>query len=152
MPLTEFTCPNGHGFSANAKLRARCPECGAMARKFGPKPDLKPDVKPEPEPEPDNKPDNDPEPEPKVKAEPEPPVKKTPKIIRRGKTREHRVVAKPAAKTVVTKTRGIIKHKKVSGKTAPVVRGKPRGSKEHKVTATGQNRPYWHDVSDKYWG
>lgn len=29
---TEFSCPNGHSFTANAKLRARCPTCGAMAR------------------------------------------------------------------------------------------------------------------------
>lgn len=30
----EFTCPSGHTFNANAKIRARCPECGKMARRF----------------------------------------------------------------------------------------------------------------------
>lgn len=30
---TAFTCPNGHNFTANAKLRARCTECGALARR-----------------------------------------------------------------------------------------------------------------------
>ncbi len=29
----EFTCPDGHTFKANAKLRARCNECGKMARR-----------------------------------------------------------------------------------------------------------------------
>lgn len=34
MPLeTSFTCPNGHAFTANAKIRARCPSCGTLARK-----------------------------------------------------------------------------------------------------------------------
>lgn len=30
---TAFTCTNGHSFTANAKLRARCPQCGQLARK-----------------------------------------------------------------------------------------------------------------------
>lgn len=31
-----FTCPDGHTFNANAKLRARCPDCGKLARRgFG---------------------------------------------------------------------------------------------------------------------
>jgi hypothetical protein len=29
----EFTCPNKHPFKAVAKLRARCPNCGLMARR-----------------------------------------------------------------------------------------------------------------------
>lgn len=28
-----FTCANGHNFRANAKIRARCPQCGSMARR-----------------------------------------------------------------------------------------------------------------------
>jgi predicted nucleic acid-binding Zn-ribbon protein len=28
-----FLCTNGHSFTANAKIRARCPSCGAMARR-----------------------------------------------------------------------------------------------------------------------
>lgn len=40
MPIlqTEFTCPNSHTFNANAKIRARCPTCGQMARKDFTKP------------------------------------------------------------------------------------------------------------------
>lgn len=30
----EFTCSNGHKFTANAKSHSRCPECGKMARRF----------------------------------------------------------------------------------------------------------------------
>lgn len=35
MPVMDnpFTCTNGHSFRANAKVRARCPDCGAMARR-----------------------------------------------------------------------------------------------------------------------
>jgi hypothetical protein len=29
----EFVCPDGHSFNANAKIRARCPECGKSARR-----------------------------------------------------------------------------------------------------------------------
>lgn len=29
----EFNCPDGHIFKANAKIRARCPDCGKMARR-----------------------------------------------------------------------------------------------------------------------
>lgn len=37
MPISNsFTCPSGHTFNAVAKLRARCPDCGLMARReFG---------------------------------------------------------------------------------------------------------------------
>ena len=30
---TEFTCSNGHKFTAIAKLRSRCPSCGIMTRR-----------------------------------------------------------------------------------------------------------------------
>jgi hypothetical protein len=30
---TPFTCGNGHSFIANAKLRAKCPDCGVLARR-----------------------------------------------------------------------------------------------------------------------
>lgn len=35
MPIMDnpFACPNGHSFRANAKIRARCPKCGATARR-----------------------------------------------------------------------------------------------------------------------
>ena len=35
MPIMDnpFLCSNGHSFKANAKIRARCPNCGAMARR-----------------------------------------------------------------------------------------------------------------------
>jgi len=34
MPVIyDFTCSNGHSFKANAKIRARCPECGITARR-----------------------------------------------------------------------------------------------------------------------
>lgn len=34
----EFSCPDGHKFTANAKIRARCPECGKQSRRtYAPK-------------------------------------------------------------------------------------------------------------------
>ena len=35
MPILDnsFTCTNGHSFTANAKVRARCPQCGALTRR-----------------------------------------------------------------------------------------------------------------------
>jgi len=146
MPLsTDFTCPNGHEFKANAKLRARCPECGQMARRFG-------GTKRTEEP-PKVDPPETPEVTPPVKTESEPPpVKQQPKIIRRGRTREPKVVTKAARKTVVNKNAGgIVKHKKVTSKAIPNVTGKPRGNREHKVAAEGSDKPYWHGVAERYW-
>lgn len=51
MPIldNEFTCPNNHVFKANAKIRARCPQCGQMAKRdflpVKPSDDTKPVVK-----------------------------------------------------------------------------------------------------------
>jgi len=143
MPLTDFTCPNGHDFKANAKLRARCPECGSMARRFGAS--HKPPEVPKPESTPDpTKEELSPvEPE----SVPEPP-KPTVKIVRRGRVRNI-TVAKPKPRTVVKKT-GLITHKKVRSSNPPVVKAKPRGNREHKVVEAGRDRPFWHDVADKY--
>jgi hypothetical protein len=34
----EFKCPDGHSFNANAKVRARCPDCGKIGRRtYAPK-------------------------------------------------------------------------------------------------------------------
>src|SRR5450759_5406715 len=54
MPLMEtpFHCSNGHSFTANAKLRTRCPECGVSTKRSFEKvidkvvETVKPDVKP----------------------------------------------------------------------------------------------------------
>lgn len=146
---TPFTCPNGHAFTANAKLRTRCPECGAMARRtFETK--NTPDPKTEPEtPEVPPTPENPPKP-----PEPKKPVVK---VLRRGRS-SSTLEKKPTKKMpkavvpVVAKKNGIVSHKKLKKAVVPSVRGKPKGNREHKVAATvGENRPYWHDVAEKYW-
>lgn len=153
MAVNDFTCPNGHPFKAIAKLRARCPECGVMARRsFGgsksetpeaPKP---PESRREPETPTGHEEDNSPPEETKGDS---PPPKEV-KVLRRGRTREHKQVAKKAAPLKSIKTHGIVTHKKVAGRVAPIVKGKPRGNKEHKIDRPDSNRPFWHNVADKY--
>lgn len=146
MPLLDntFVCPNGHQFNANAKIRARCPECGQLAkRNFEAK-----------------------EPEPKVAATP---ITEKPKIkhtimLRQGKPRMARVKTKhtvkaepvktepvktepvktepaksmakrsipkvkPKAKATVTKTKavagGLVKTQRVRGVAIPSIKRKP---------------------------
>lgn len=146
---TPFTCPNGHSFTANAKLRARCPECGTMARKsFG---SIK-DPKPEPHEEPETDPQENPPKEPVKESKPQI------KVLRQGRTREKKApvrMARPKEKPVARKpviTGGIIKKKRLVKSEIPNVRAKPHGNREHKVAATiGKDKPYWHQVAEKYW-
>lgn len=106
----EFTCPDGHTFRANAKLRARCPECTKMARRVTKsKIDVvttNPIVNPEPV---ENKPT---EPEPKSE-----PVARTVELVRRGRSR---LMPTPAKKPAVTTKR----------KTPPRVNGRFVSSKK----------------------
>lgn len=154
----EFTCPNNHKFVANAKLRARCPECGQMARRpFGERKvvktsDSEPGVKERLE-STRTKPDKEPEEQETESDEPSP--KKQVKVLRAGRTREQKVVvhhmAKPKLKSSlkIKSANGLIKHKKVIRRAIPSVNLKPRGNREHKIIPGG-DRPYWHDVADKY--
>lgn len=144
MPLsTPFTCPKGHSFTANAKLRARCPECGTMARKsFNSSKGEPPDPA---EPPPSNRIDPV-----AVGTEPddiEPEPIKSVQVIRRGRQRT-KSMPKPQHRTV-SKKHGIVKHRTVRRTLVPSVTGKPTGNREHKITER-EDGPYWHKVADKY--
>lgn len=151
MQLTGFKCPNGHDFEANAKLRARCPECGVLARRSF----QKVEHKPEPVKEPDKEPVKEPEPEPRHNV-------KTPVLLRQGKPRVRKAAAKPApkpaAKKVVAKpigrvSGGIVKSTKLSGKVIPRVHKAPRKTAVARITSIGTPRvdkPYWEQVKDRY--
>jgi hypothetical protein len=148
-----FTCSNGHSFTANAKLRARCPECGVPAKR-----DFKataPKV-------------DDPKPEPIVESKTDPivPVVKKPVLLKQGRPRvlmaakrKPAVVAKRST-TVIPRSKGttsagLVKSSKIKSRgTMPTIKARPiktavaRGIQEH--GSSRGTRPFWHDVADKY--
>lgn len=139
MPLLDntFVCSNGHRFNANAKIRARCPECGLLTKRsftepktddkpVAPKPAAKSSIKhtvmlrqgtprmarPKSKPVVSAKPKVEPKPEP-VKAEPKVMPKKT--------------VSKP--KATISKTKpvagGLVKTQRIHGTAIPTIKRKP---------------------------
>lgn len=156
----SFTCSNGHTFKANAKIRARCPDCGVTAKR-----DFKaliPDPAPKIDPvEPvvvkvDPKP-NDPKPEPKK-----------PVLLKQGRPRPVMAARKTSAKPPVKKpavksnlvsggkaASGLVtSHRIKSRGTMPTIKARPiktapaRGVKDH--GSSRSTKPFWHDVADKY--
>src|ERR1700681_905414 len=110
MPVldTPFKCRNGHSFNANAKLRARCPECGELTkRSFTVKlPDVIPD-------------------DTKDKDKHEPIVRKSPMLVREGRPR-----LVPTKKTVAAKKPAL------SPKKAPIA--KKRATVKQPVKSLGK--------------
>jgi hypothetical protein len=148
MPILEndFKCPNGHSFVANAKVRARCPECGTLTKRFGRAPIL---TKPE-----------------LVVAEGVTPSE-TPSVIpgvqllRQGKrTMATKTPAKPARKGP---PKGVIppqflKNKKPSAvvhtrpglqKSTPMITKRPKKMATARVTNVSKKSdgPVWHQVA-----
>lgn len=96
MPVldTQFKCRNGHTFTANAKLRTRCPECGELTkRSFTPVKTIVEDTLPKPT--------------------DKPVVRKTPILVREGRPRL--VPTKPTLKKAAAK-------KPAPAKKAPIAR------------------------------
>lgn len=151
-----FTCSNGHSFTANAKIRARCPECGVTARRNFTKTEAKVVETPKIDPTITTTP----------KAEPKVVVKR-PVLLKQGRPRVvmpkntgngHRI-GRPKPKLMGAKSpkvaAGLIKsHKIKRSGTMPTIKARPvktavaRGIKEH--GASRANRPYWHDVAERY--
>jgi len=146
-----FTCANGHSFRANAKLRARCPQCGLMTKR-----DFKA-VEPEPE---ATKPEA-------VKTEPTKPeakpVAKKPVLLKQGRPRAmprkppvvSKRTAKPPALVGGKVASGLVKSHKVKRPgTMPTIKGRPiKTAPARSVRAHGSSRtsrPFWHDVAEKY--
>ena len=152
MPISmnQFHCVNGHSFEANAKLRARCPECGAgTKRAFEAKPPVVEPVKVEP-----------------TVVEPltveTPKVKSKLKLVRQGRPRvmaaKHKAPAKAPAKP---KKPGIIGNKASGGlvakKRITTVGARPQITRKPLKTAVARGikgrevvTPYWHGVASKY--
>ena len=145
MPLMEtpFHCSNGHSFTANAKLRTRCPECGVSTKRSFEK--IVEAIKPEPKPEP------------KLEAKPEPAKPKIgPVLVRQGRPRmatpKPAVHKKPGFKPMGSASAGLVTKRTVRRRgVMPVITKRPaktaiaRGIKGHE-----QVTPYWHDIAAKY--
>lgn len=157
---TSFTCPNGHGFTANAKLRARCPTCGAVAKR---------QFKEEKPPEPEAKT------EPVV--EPKKPTRlKGPRLVKQGnpnrpprlrrrksladtirEAKDNAAVAKTRTPTgkpkQVTKiAKGLVTKRKVARNVTPKAGRRPPKTSVSKVTqfGGGGNEPYWEKVKSRF--
>lgn len=155
MPIydLEYTCPNGHSFRANAKLRSRCPECGVMARR-GSASSRKPAETPPVEPKVEIQ-------EPKTSVEKV--VAKTIRVVRQGRERMP-AAKKPAPKPTPKRTAktpikavgvknsinrtqsGLVKKQRMPRGTTPVVKGLPK--KIAQSRSTMQKRPFWHQVAE----
>ena len=140
-----FHCSNGHSFTANAKLRTRCPECGVSTKRSF---DVKPIVE-------------------KVEAileeKPKPvevaKVTPGPVLIRQGRPRM------AAKKPVVTKkpapgrpigakvlSAGLVKSHTIKTRgTMPTITKRPVKTAVARGVKAGHEvvRPYWHDVADR---
>jgi hypothetical protein len=148
----SFTCSNGHSFNANAKLRARCPECGVVARRKFDEAAPKIEPKPEPKTEP-------------VVAKTEPTVKR-PVLLKQGRPRimpKRAVAKKPPvvakrSTTVIprksTAAAGLVKTSKIKvAGTMPTIKARPKKTAPARSVQGGQQprkRRYWEDVADKY--
>lgn len=147
MPLMEtpFHCSNGHSFTANAKLRTRCPECGVSTKRSFEKVIEKVVEAAKPDPVVRSK-----------------PVVSGPVLVRQGRPRmpaspvkkaaEHRkIVSKPIGAKVLSA--GLVKSHTIKRRGAmPTITKRPvktaiaRGIKAgHEVV-----KPYWHSVADKF--
>lgn len=141
---SAFTCTAGHSFEANAKLRARCPECGITARRnFDPKPTP---VKIDPI-------------EPKIVKVGE---SKKSVLLKQGRprlvrtTQKKPTVSKRPVKPMVRPkvAAGLITSKRITSKgITPIVRGKPIKTAVARTINHGSprtTRPFWHEVADKF--
>jgi len=155
---TAFTCPNGHSFTANAKLRARCPTCGAVAKREFKAEAPKPDVKPEPTPEP-KKPTRLKGPRLVKQGNPNRPprVRRTRSLadtIREAK--DNAAVAKtrtPKGPKPVTKiAKGLVTKRRVARNVTPKAGARPPKTSISKVTkyGAGGNEPYWEKVKSRF--
>lgn len=159
-----FTCPNGHTFRANAKLRARCPTCTQLARRTGkeegdsngtvhPKLDTSStgdivpvDVKP-------HKPPSSPIARVLRQGRPRMPVKKPSKapIVAPVK----KAVSAPVKKLASARTsaNGLVTRQRAARGHTPVVRKMPKKFARAKTTETGKARPFWEEVAErvKFW-
>ena len=144
MPLMEtpFHCSNGHSFTANAKLRTRCPECGVSTKRSFEKviekvvEAAKPDIKP-------------------VETKP---VVSGPVLVRQGRPRMPAKKAaeprKPVSKPIGAKvlSAGLVKSHTIKRRgVMPTIKKRPVKTAIARGIQAGHEviRPYWREVADK---
>lgn len=143
MPLMEtpFHCSNGHSFTANAKLRTRCPECGVSTKRSFEK-IIDKVIEPT-------------KPDPVVETKP----KTGPVLVRQGRPRMPAKKAaeprKPVSKPIGAKvlSAGLVKSHTIKRRgVMPTIKKRPvktaiaRGIKAGHEVVT----PYWKTVADKF--
>lgn len=167
----NFTCPNGHSFNAVAKLRARCPECGAGTRRNFSVIPTKPIGQEKPsqsssnttvkvvdkktsdrgsKPVSTSKTDKPLESETKSSDVSAQSSKKSPRVIRQGMMpkQKPKITPPPATKTIAPVSR---RRAKVG--SHPTVSRQPTGSRERKTVkklAEIEDIPFWQKVKRKY--
>jgi len=158
-----FTCSNGHNFRANAKIRARCPECGERGRR-----DFKAKAV-EPKPDDSNVLNVPPNTTHIVTPTPEPEKPKHRKVVllRQGrptmpksvKHQEKRTAKKhplkAAAKTKLKSklvSGGVVKSRKLAGVHLPKVRRMPGRTAVARHTQIPGQRSYADEMMARYGG
>ena len=143
MPLMEtpFHCSNGHSFTANAKLRTRCPECGVSTKRSFEKVIEKVTDIAKPDPVVDTK-----------------PVVSGPVLVRQGRPRMPAKKAaeprKPVTKPIGAKvlSAGLVKSHTIKRRgVMPTIKKRPVKTAIARGIQAGHEvvRPYWHEVADK---
>lgn len=179
MPLTsEFTCPDGHKFTAIAKIRSRCPTCGKSSRRNFQVPEkpesqsvspgnvTKPEepVKPSPTISPasfskvekrkdtgnGSKPDSITTKVPESKSVTKP-TAKSPQIIKQGLMPKPTTASVKKTAPATKPAKGPVKRVSAKSGVSPKVTKPPVGSKERKVVEqVTDDRPFWEKVKNQY--
>ena len=140
MPLMEtpFHCSNGHSFTANAKLRTRCPECGVSTKRSFEKV-IEKVIEPI-------------KPDPVVETKP----KTGPVLVRQGRPRMPAKKAaeprKPVSKPIGAVSAGLVKSHTIKRRgVMPTIKKRPVKTAIARGIQAGHEvvRPYWHEVADK---
>lgn len=169
----DFTCPDGHKFKAIAKLRARCPDCGKMARRnfmsqsasqtqtispvsshkvVTPKDTgngskhatISTKIKESSSPPAQNDESN------KGSSSESPPSTKKPIVVRQGMKRQMPKTVKQTTRAVIPPKKGPVTRKTARVGHAPTVTKPPHGSKERKVIEQTTDEPYWQKVKRQF--
>jgi len=152
----EFTCPNKHVFKANAKIRARCPQCGQMARRDFTLDPPKVDLTKEPK-----KPverttlirQGRPPRMTKASTRFKKPTKSPAKTVAKAKSALPKTLRKTAVPATRASASGLIRHRTLKGKVTPTIKRPP--SKTAVARHVSEGRPqrhgsYFDEVIDKY--
>ena len=165
MPITlnSFTCSNGHTYEANAKLRARCPSCGVMAKRSFHKVEPPKVDPPKEEPPKEEPPKEEPPKEALPQEDPPKPEPRKPVLVRRGRERmpapKKPTTPKQKAlppKRVISKDKvsaGLVGKKRITTRgVTPTVTGRPKRTAVARGSVRGheERKPFWHSVADKY--